>query len=256
MTDFAAAQHPGQHRRRDEAVVHGLRHERNHWTSAARRPRRPEAGASPRAVRHEDDGPVVDARLPQVREDRRRGDGQLPSPRRRVDLRHARPAGAGLQHALPAGRRPGQLRIDRRRSAGGDAVHRGAAAGARRRHDGGSRQGDRRLHAELRRDHRRADRPAGAVSEPAGQRLGRHRRRHGDQRPAAQPARGHRRLHLADREHASRRRRAATTPPTARPRSCRQADPADSRPGLPDRRLHRRPRRASCRRTRPAAARS
>ena len=41
------------------------------------------------------------ARLPQVREDRRRGDGQLPSPRRRLDLRHARPAGAGLQHALP-----------------------------------------------------------------------------------------------------------------------------------------------------------
>ena len=50
-------------------------------------------------------------------------------------------------------------------------------------------------------------RPAGAVPEPAGQRLGRHRRRHGDQRPAAQPARGDRRLHLADREHAPRRRR-------------------------------------------------
>ena len=28
----------------------------------------------------------------------------------------------------PTGRRPGQLRIDRRRSAGGDALHRGAAA--------------------------------------------------------------------------------------------------------------------------------
>ena len=63
-------------------------------------------------------------------------------------------------------------------------------AGARRRHDGGSRQGDRRLHAELRRDDRRADGSSGAVSEPARQRLGRHRRRHGDQRPAAQPARG------------------------------------------------------------------
>ena len=34
------------------------------------------------------------------------------------------------------------------------------------------------------------------------------------------------------------------------------ADPADSRPRLPDRRLHRRPRRHPCRRTRPAAARS
>ena len=55
---------------------------------------------------------------------------------------------------------------------------------------------------ELRRDDRRADGPAGAVSEPAGQRLGGHRGRHGDQRAAAQPARSDRRLHLADREHA------------------------------------------------------
>ena len=47
--------------------------------------------------------------------------------RRRVDLRHARPHGAGLQHALAARRRPGQLRLDRRRPAGGDAVHRGPA---------------------------------------------------------------------------------------------------------------------------------
>jgi hypothetical protein len=31
---------PRQYRRRDEAFVHGLRHERDHWTSAARRPRR------------------------------------------------------------------------------------------------------------------------------------------------------------------------------------------------------------------------
>jgi hypothetical protein len=65
--------------------------------------------------------------------------------------------------------------------------------GARRRDDGGSRQGDRRLRPELRRDDRRADGPAGAVPEPAGQRLGRHRGRHGDQHPAAQPARGDRR---------------------------------------------------------------
>ena len=54
---------------------------------------------------------------------------------------------------------------------------------------------------ELRRDDRRADGAAGAVSEPARQRIGGHRGRHGDQRPAAQPARGHRRLHLADRQH-------------------------------------------------------
>ena len=43
--------------------------------------------------------------------------------------------------------------------------------------------------------------------EPARQRIGRHRRRHGHQRPAAQPARGDRRLHLGDRAHASGGRR-------------------------------------------------
>ena len=39
----------------------------------------------------------------------------------------------------------------------------------------------------------RAARPAGALPEPARQRLVRHRGRHGDEHPAAQPARGHRR---------------------------------------------------------------
>ena len=168
-------------------------------------------------------GLAANARLSQVREDRRRGDGQFPPSRRRLHLRHARPHGAGLQHALPAGGRPGQLRIDRRRSAGRDAVHRSAAAGARRRDDGGSRQGDRRLHAQLRRDDRRADRPPDAVSESAGQRLGRHRRRHGDQRAAAQPPRGHRRLHLADREHASARRRQRWTTSRAPTRAARSS---------------------------------
>ena len=113
---------------------------------------------------------------------------------------------------------------------------------------GGSRQGDRRLRAQLRRNHRRTDGPAGTVSEPAGQRLGRHRGRHGDQRAAAQPARGDRRLHLADREHAlpagrqsakPGRRRAAST----RAREAEAAHPPDSGPGFSDRRLHHRPRR-------------
>ena len=65
--------------------------------------------------------------LRQVRAHRRRGDGQLPPARRRVDLRHARADGAGLLDALHARRRPGQLRLDRRRPAGGHALHRGAA---------------------------------------------------------------------------------------------------------------------------------
>ena len=49
------------------------------------------------------------------------------------------------------------------------------------------RQGDRRLGAELRRLSHGADGAAGAGAEPAGQRLRRYRRRHGDQHPAAQP---------------------------------------------------------------------
>ena len=78
-----------------------------------------------------------------------------------------------------------------------------AKVGARaaRRH----RQGHRRLPAELRRLAAGADRPAGALPEPAGQRRRRHRRRHGDQHPAAQSRRGDRRHDRADRQPAARR---------------------------------------------------
>ncbi len=57
-----------------------------------------------------------------------------------------------------AGRRPGQLRLGRRRSAGGLPLHRSPSRVARRSDDDGPRQGHRRLPAELRRDHRRAGR--------------------------------------------------------------------------------------------------
>ena len=50
----------------------------------------------------------------QVRDDRRRGDGEVPPARRLRDLRHARPDGAGLLDALPADRRPRELRQHRR----------------------------------------------------------------------------------------------------------------------------------------------
>ena len=56
-----------------------------------------------------------------------------------------------FEHARPAGGRPGQLRLGRRRPAGGHALHRGAPDAARRRDDGGHREGDRRLPAHLRR---------------------------------------------------------------------------------------------------------
>ena len=65
--------------------------------------------------------------LRQVRPHRRRRDGQVPPARRLGDLRHARAHGAGLLAAPPAGRRPGQLRLGRRRSRGRHAVHGGPA---------------------------------------------------------------------------------------------------------------------------------
>ena len=102
----------------------------------------------------------------------------------------------------------------------------------RRSDDDGSRQGDRRLRSQLRRDDRRTDRPADDLPEPARQRFVRHRRRHGDQHPAAQHARGDRRRHRGDREPHREPRNPASDPLQGRSRS-----------RLPDRRLHRRPRR-------------
>jgi hypothetical protein len=50
-----------------------------------------------------------------VRPGRRRRDRQVPPARRRRGLRGAGPARPGLRPALPARRRPGQLRQRRRR---------------------------------------------------------------------------------------------------------------------------------------------
>ena len=142
----------------------------------------------------------------------------------------------------PADRPPGQLRLDRRRPARRHAVHRGPARPAR---DGDAprhRQGDRRLHPELRRLRAGADRPAGALPEPAGQRLRRHRRRDGDEHPAAQPRRGDRR---GDR--------ARSTTPRSR---LREPDEVRQGTGLPDGGRSSWAATASRRPTRPAAARS
>ncbi len=67
---------------------------------------------------------------------------------------------------------------------------------AARRH----RQGHRRFPGQLRQFRKRTDGSAGQVSEPAGQRRRRHRRRHGDQHSAAQSRRSDRRLRRADRQ--------------------------------------------------------
>ncbi len=94
----------------------------------------------------------------------------------------------------------------------------------------GHRRGDRRLHPQLRGQHRRAGHPAGAHPEPAGQRIRGHRGRHGHPHPAAQPARGRRRRHLGTRSPRRHRRGAA-----------RGTDEAHPRPGLPDQGPDRRP---------------
>ena len=66
------------------------------------------------------------------------------------------------------------------------------------------RHGHGRFRAQLRPEPPGAGRDAGALPEPARQRLLRHRGRHGDQHPAAQPARGdrrHRRLPRGPADH-------------------------------------------------------
>ena len=82
--------------------------------------------------------------------------------------------------------------------------------------------------AELRRVAQGAAGAPLALPEPARQRLNRNCRRHGDEHPAAQPQRGHRRPGRADRRSGRRRREAVEV---------------RKRPRLPDRRDHPRPRR-------------
>ena len=167
---------------------------------------------------------------------------QVPSARRRAGLRGAGADGAGVLPALPAGRRPGQLRLDRRRPAGGHALHRGAAGqdrpGDARRH----RQGHRRLRPELRRDPAGAGRPAGAAAEPPGQRLLRHRGR--AWRPTSRPT--------TSREMVDGLVLLLDNPAV----DDRGAAEGRQGPRLPDRAATSTARRASARRTRPGAASS
>ncbi len=130
----------------------------------------------------------------------------------------------------PAGRRPGQLRLARRRRRGGDALHRGApradrAPAARR---------DRRRHGRLHRQLRRLDRGAAAAARAAAvraaQRRQRHRRRPGDRDPEPQPARGRGGGDRPDQGRQARRRRAGQAPARAR------TIPAAARSSAPPRR--------------------
>ena len=198
---------PRFHHRGDEAQLSRLRDERDRVACAARCARRPQAGASAHSPLDERAGPYARQEIRQIGARRRRRDGQISPARRPGDLRRAGAHGAGLLHAPDADRRAGQFRLGRRRSAGGDALHRvpaGAAGdGAARRH----RQGHRRLPGQLRRQRERAGGAAGALPEFAGQRRRRHRGRHGDQYPAAQSRRGDRCGDRADRQSGAHHRR-------------------------------------------------
>ena len=175
---------------RDAALVHGLRHVRHRVARAARRPRRAQAGAPPRALRDVRRRLPPRPRLLQVRAHRRRRHGQLPPARRQLDLRHPRAPVAAVGAALPARAGPGQLRLAGQRPRRRHALHRGPHGPAGHGDGARHRRGDRRLHAQLRRPHAGAGDPAEPVPEPARQRQRRHRGRHGHQHPAAQPRRG------------------------------------------------------------------
>ena len=110
----------------------------HHVARAAGRARRAQAGAAPHPLHDVAAEPDGRRQASQVREGRRRRDGQLPSARRRRALRDARPHGAAVLAALSARRRLGQLRVARRRQRRGDALH-GVPARAHQRRDADAR---------------------------------------------------------------------------------------------------------------------
>ena len=94
----------------DGALLPRLRDVGHHGAGAARRPRRPQAGAPPDPLGHGRPRRPPRPLAHEVRPRHRRRDGQVPPPRRGRDLRRPRAHGPGLLAAPPAGRRPRQLR--------------------------------------------------------------------------------------------------------------------------------------------------
>ena len=177
-----------------------------------------------------DGGYRPDRALLQVRARRRRRHGQVPPARRHLDLRRPGPPGpavvaCGTRWSLGQGNfgSPGNDR-------GRPAVHRvqdGAAGhGDGPRH----RRGDRRFPGQLRRPQPGADGPAGALPEPAGQRLRR-------ASPSAWPPTS-RRTTCARSPRASSGTWSTPTPPRG---AAGRAHRADQGPGLPHRRADRGP---------------
>ena len=178
--------------RGDGALLPRLRHVGHRQPRAARRARRPEAGAPAHPLRHVRSGLPSRSAAREVRA----GHGQrglaLASARHERDLRRAHPHGPAVLAAPSAHRLPRQLRLTRLRR-GRRALHRVPSLGARHAADGRHRRRHGQLHRQLL---GRVPRPRGApgpLPEPAGQRQPGHRGRHGHEHPAAQPRRGHRR---------------------------------------------------------------
>ena len=172
-----------------------------------RRPGRPQAGAPPDPVRDVRHRLPARPQLRQVRPRRRRRDGQLPPARRLGDLRRAGPAGPAVVAALPADRRPGQLRLAGQRPAPPPCGT--PSAGCRR-------WPWRCCRTSTRTPSTSRDNYDGKTQEPDvlpsripnllvnGSRG--HRGRHGHQHPAAQPARGRRRRRVGAGQPGGHRR--------------------------------------------------
>ena len=152
--------HPRHRRRRRDAhVVPGVRLLRHLLPRAARRPRRPQAGAAPDPLHDGRHGPAPRPRPREERPRRRRGHGPAAPARRRRDLRRPGPDGPAVVDAAADRRRARQLRLARRLPRR-DALHR-VPDGARRGGDDRlDRRGHRRLQAQLRQPRDRAGRPA------------------------------------------------------------------------------------------------
>ena len=147
-----------------------LRDERDRVARPARRPRRPQAGPSPDPLHDGRDGPVGDELVPQVRGDRRRGDGQVPPARRQAlyDALVRLAQDFSMRYPLVDGQ--GNFGSVDGDSRGRDALHGGAPDRDRRRDARRHRQGDGRLRRQLRRHAEAAVGPAGQAPEPARQR--------------------------------------------------------------------------------------
>ena len=161
----------GEHRGRGPELVPRLLDVGDHQPRAARRARRSEARPPPHPLRDERGGPALrpaPTRSPPASWARC---SSTTTPTATRGLRRHGADGPGLLAPLPAVDGQGNFGSIDGDSAGGLPLHRGPAAAAGRGDAAGHRPRDGRLRAQLRRQHRGARGAAGALPEPAGERL-------------------------------------------------------------------------------------